>query len=77
MEIIAVIVNENNIVSNSFAYAEVERAQKMFKILINDMDNNITEEQIEDLLDDGYYEHPTLNKTVCLTHFYVRLDADA
>ena len=70
IQTVNVVVSENNIVDNIFSYKDNERGNKKaeakFSAICKELHPTITDDDLNDALEDGYLE--TILCSVCLCH---------
>ena len=76
MRVINVVTIKNGVVDEiqSFGIFEeqlsqeiVERAEEIFKAKAKELECTADDEEMEDIIGDGYYEHDSLHLSVCLS----------
>jgi len=74
MEIIAVIVNKDNVVENSFAFTDNDKAEAMFVEQVKEQEGNyqLASDELDEAISDGYWECKN-DKTICITHLFIPL----
>lgn len=66
---IAVIVNNNNIIEHSFGFSDVDKAESKFVDLVIDQEGTgqLASDELNGAIEDGYWECKN-GKAVCITH---------
>ena len=74
MEVIAVIVNKDNVVENSFAFTDNDKAESMFvdQVIEQEGDGHLASDELNGAISDGYWECSN-GKAVCITHLFIPL----
>ena len=69
MTVISVIDIEEGVVASlsTFTKTKLEEAEELFKKIALDIDEDLSEDDLDDALSDGYYESTSDNKAVCIT----------
>jgi hypothetical protein len=70
MELTIVTFIQNGVVANSWAYnAEDNNAEDKFKRICKEVvDAQLSEEELDDCLDNGYCDSDNSNESVCISH---------
>ena len=78
MEIISVVYIVGNAINDMQSYTNNAEAEEQFKTLVRRFSpDEVSDEDMEELLDDGYFElPPEYEASVCLTHSFVNDPAD-
>jgi len=73
MEIIAIIVNKDNVIENSFAFTDNDKAESMFvDQIIEQEGEDQASDELNGAISDGYWECSN-GKTICITHLFIPL----